>query len=162
MFYKLGEDRNQAFPLAALFETEFTMEQRMSLVTLGVADLGRSLAFYEALGWRRGNENPHVAFFQLNGMILALWSRSALAEDAGLVPNEHGFGGIALAYNARSKHDVDAVIAEAERAGARILKAAKDTFWGGYSGYFADPDGHPWEVAWNPEWKLDEQGNVKL
>jgi uncharacterized glyoxalase superfamily protein PhnB len=95
-------------------------------------------------------------------MILALWSRSALAEDAGLAPNERGFGGIALAYNARSKEDVDAVLAEAERAGARILKPAKDTFWGGYSGYFADLDGHPWEVAWNPGWSLNEKGEVRL
>lgn len=138
------------------------MEQRLSMVTLGVADLERALRFYEALGWKRGNDNPHVVFFQLNGMILGLWSRSALAEDAGLAPNERGFGGIALAYNARSREDVDAVLAGAKRAGARILKDAKDTFWGGYSGYFADPDGHPWEVAWNPGWSLDEQGNVKL
>ena len=138
------------------------MEQRLSLVTLGVVDLEISLRFYEALGWKRGNANPSVVFFQLHGMIMALWSRSALAEDAGLAPNERGFGGIALAYNARSKADVDAVLAEAERAGARILKPAKDTFWGGYSGYFADPDGHPWEVAWNPEWKLNKKGEVKL
>jgi len=138
------------------------MEQRLSLVTLGVADLDLSLRFYEALGWKRGNENPSVVFFQLNGMILGLWSRSALAEDAGLAPNERGFGGITLAYNARSKKDVDAVLAEAEHAGARILKPAKDTFWGGYSGYFADPDGHPWEVAWNPGWAITSEGDVKL
>lgn len=138
------------------------MEQRLSLVTLGVADLERSLRFYETLGWRRGNDNPDVVFFQLNGMILALWSRSALAEDAGLAPNERGFGGIALAYNARSKADVDAVLREAERAGARILKPAKDTPWGGYSGYFADPDGHPWEAAWNPGWTLAGNGDVSL
>jgi catechol 2,3-dioxygenase-like lactoylglutathione lyase family enzyme len=138
------------------------MEQRLSLVTLGVADLDVSLRFYEAMGWKRGNETPSVVFFQLNGMILALWSRSALAEDAGLAPNERGFGGIALAYNARSKADVDGVLAEAERAGARILKPAKDTFWGGYSGYFADPDGHPWEVAWNPGWKISKKGEVTL
>jgi catechol 2,3-dioxygenase-like lactoylglutathione lyase family enzyme len=138
------------------------MEQRLTLVTLGVVDLEVSLHFYEALGWKRGNKNPSVVFFQLNGMILALWSRSALAEDAGLAPNERGFGGITLAYNARSKADVDAVLAEAEHAGARILKPAKDAFWGGYSGYFADPDGHPWEVAWNPEWKLNKKGEVKL
>ena len=138
------------------------MEQRLSLVTLGVADLEVSLRFYEALGWKRGNANPSIVFFQLPGMIMALWSRSALAEDAGLTPNERGFGGIALAYNARSKADVEAVLAEAEHAGARILKPAKDTFWGGYSGYFADPDGHPWEVAWNPEWKLNKKGQVTL
>lgn len=138
------------------------MEQRLSLVTLGVSDLEQSLRFYEALGWKRGNENPSVVFFQLPGMILALWSRSALAEDAGLAPNERGFGGITLAYNARSRKDVDAVIAEAERAGARILKPAKETPWGGYAGYFADLDGHPWEVAWNPEWTITKKGEVKL
>jgi hypothetical protein len=138
------------------------MEQRLSLVTLGVADLERSLQFYQALGWKRGNDNPSVVFFQLNGMVLALWSRTALAEDAHLAPNERGFGGITLAYNARSKADVDAVIAEAERAGARILKPAEDTVWGGYSGYFADPDGHPWEVAWNPGWTITKKGEVKL
>jgi len=138
------------------------MEQRLSLVTLGVSDLEQSLRFYEALGWKRGNANPSVVFFQLPGMILALWSRSALAEDAGLAPNERGFGGITLAYNARSKKDVDAVIAQAERAGARILKPAKETPWGGYAGYFADLDGHPWEVAWNPEWTITKKGEVKL
>src|SRR4051794_4311125 len=100
------------------------MEQRLSLVTLGVADLEESVRFYQALGWERGNDNPSVIFFQLNGMILALWSRTALAEDAGLAPNERGFGGITLAYNARSKVEVDAVLAEAERAGARVLKSA--------------------------------------
>ena len=138
------------------------MEQRLSLVTLGVSDLEQSLRFYEALGWKRGNANPSVVFFQLPGMILALWSRSALAEDAGLAPNERGFGGITLAYNARSKKDVDAVIAQAERAGARILKPAEETPWGGYAGYFADLDGHPWEVAWNPEWTITKKGEVKL
>ena len=138
------------------------MEQRLSLVTLGVVDLEQSLRFYQALAWKRGNDNPSVVFFQLNGMILALWSRSALAENAGLAPNERGFGGITLAYNARSKKDVDAVIAEAGRAGARILKPAHDTAWGGYSGYFADPDGHPWEVAWNPGWTITKKGEVKM
>jgi predicted lactoylglutathione lyase len=138
------------------------MEQRLSLVTLGVVDLEQSLRFYEALGWKRGNASADVVFFQLNGMILALWSRSALAEDAGLAPSERGFGGITLAYNARSKKDVDAALSEAERAGARILKPAKDTVWGGYAGYFADLDGHPWEVAWNPGWTLNKKGDVKL
>ncbi|MGH6926576.1 MAG: VOC family protein [Propylenella sp.] len=138
------------------------MEQRLSLVTLGVADLDRSLRFYEALGWKRGNKNPSVAFFQLNGMILALWSRTELAKDARIDDEGRPFGGIALAYNARSKADVDAVLSEAKRAGARILKPAEDTFWGGYSAYFADPDGHIWEVAWNPEWELSADGSVKL
>jgi predicted lactoylglutathione lyase len=131
-------------------------------VTLGVADLEASLRFYEALGWKRGNSESSVVFFQLNGMVLALWSRTALAEDAGLAPNERGFGGITLAYNARSKEDVDAVLGEAERAGARILKPGKDTFWGGYGGYFADLDGHPWEVAWNPGWRVAADGSVSL
>jgi uncharacterized glyoxalase superfamily protein PhnB len=132
------------------------------MVTLGVADVARALSFYETLGWTRANDHAEVAFFQLNGMVLGLWSRSALAEDAGLAPNERGFGGIALAYNTRSKDEVDAVLKEAERAGARILKPAEETFWGGYSGYFADPDGHPWEVAWNPEWTIAADGSVKL
>jgi uncharacterized protein len=142
------------------------MEQRLSVVTLGVADIERARRFYEeGLGWRRGNRHPEVVFFQLPGMVLALFSRAALASDAGL-PAEagagSGFGGITLAFNARSREEVDAVLAEAEAAGARILKPAADAFWGGYSGYFADPDGHPWEVAWNPEWEMDEEGRVRL
>ncbi len=137
------------------------MDQRLSLVTLGVVDLARSRAFYEALGWKRGNNDAGVVFFQLRGMVLALWSRAALAEDAGIADGG-GFGGIALAYNARSKDEVDAVLAEAAAAGASILKPAAETVWGGYSGYFADPDGHPWEVAWNPHWSVDEAGRVSL
>lgn len=138
------------------------MEQRLSVVTLGVADLPRAIAFYEALGWTRGNRHPEVAFFQLNGIVLALFSRAALAEDAGLPAEGSGFGGITLAYNARTREEVDAVLTEAGRAGAHILKPPADAFWGGYSGYFADPDGHPWEVAWNPEWEIAEDGDVRL
>jgi len=139
------------------------MEQRVSLVTLGVADIERSRQFYEdGLGWKRGNEDKSVVFFQLPGSILALWSRASLAEDAGLADTGAGFSGMALAYNARSREDVDAVLSEAEVAGARILKRAAETFWGGYSGYFADPDGHPWEVAHNPFWSLDAEGRVSL
>jgi catechol 2,3-dioxygenase-like lactoylglutathione lyase family enzyme len=138
------------------------MEQRLSVVTLGVADLERARRFYEALGWKRGNRHESVVFFQLNGMVLSLFSRQALAEDTQVPPEGSGFGGIVLAHNARSREDVDAVLAEAERAGARILKPAQDAFWGGYSGCFADPDGHPWEVAWNPEWELTPEGNVRL
>jgi predicted lactoylglutathione lyase len=126
-----------------------------------VADLGRAHRFYEALGWKRGNTDEGVVFFQMPGAVLALWSRASLAEEAGLVDGG-GFGGIALAYNARTKSEVDAVLAEAKAAGARILKPAADTFWGGYSGYFADPDGHPWEVAWNPGWSIDAEGRVSL
>jgi uncharacterized protein len=138
------------------------MEQRLSLVTLGVADLERSRRFYEdGLGWRRGNQHEEVAFYQLGGMVLALWKRDALAKDARL-PDAGGLGGIALAYNARTREEVDAVLAEAAAAGGKILKPAEAAFWGGYSGYFADPDGHPWEVAWNPDWSIAADGGVRL
>ena len=138
------------------------MEQRLSLVTLGVADLERARRFYEdGLGWRRGNDDAEVAFYQLGGMVLALWGRDALAQDAHL-PDPGGFGGIALAYNTRIREEVDAVLAEAANAGGQILKPAADTFWGGYSGYFADPDGHAWEVAWNPAWTMADDGSVSL
>lgn len=139
------------------------MEQRLSLVTLGVADLARAARFYQDLGWRRGNNHAEVAFFQLGGMIFGLFGRKALAADAGL-PDEpaNGFGGIVLAYNARSRAEVDGVLAEAAAAGATITKPAEDTFWGGYSGCFADPDGHLWEIAWNPDWTIEPDGSVKL
>ena len=139
------------------------MEQRLSLVTLGVADLERARRFYEdGLGWRRGNDHPEVVFYQLGGMVLALWSRDALAQDAHLSGAGSGFSAIALAYCTRTREEVDAVLAAAEAAGAKILKPAEDAFWGGYSGYFADPDGHPWEVAWNPDWTLADDGSVRL
>lgn len=138
------------------------MEQRLSLVTLGVADLGRSLRFYEALGWKRGNTEDSVAFFQTPGGILALWSRGQLAEDARVKDTGAAFGGITLAYNARSRAEVDSVLAEAKAVGATILKPAEEVFWGGYSGYFADPDGHPWEVAHNPGWSIAADGSVSL
>jgi uncharacterized protein len=139
------------------------MEQRLSLVTLGVADLKRARRFYEdGLGWRRGNDHEEVAFYQLGGMVLALWGREALKEEARQPDTGNGFGGIALAYNTRSREEVDAVLAQAEAAGGRILKPAEDAFWGGYSGYFADPDGHPWEVAWNPDWTIATDGSVRL
>ncbi len=139
------------------------MDQRLSVVTLGVADLGRSRRFYEeGLGWTRGNHHEEVVFFQLHGAVLALFSRDSLAADAGLPAAGSGFSGVTLAYNARSREDVDAVLAQAERAGARIVKTARDVFWGGYSGYFADPDGHLWEVAWNPHWTLTPEGGVEL
>jgi hypothetical protein len=138
------------------------LEQRVSLVTLGVADLARSRAFYEALGWKTGAApGDDVVFFQAGGMIVALWSREALAEDSG-VEDPGGWGGIALAYNARSPEDVDSALAEAERAGARIARRGAPTFWGGYSGIFVDPDGHPWEIAHNPGWTLAADGSVSL
>ncbi|MBN9010610.1 MAG: VOC family protein [Rhizobiales bacterium] len=139
------------------------MDQRLSLVTLGVADLERAARFYEAgLGWKRGNRDEGVVFFQMPGMILALWSRVSLAEDARVKDAGGTFGGMALAYNARSREEANAVLAEAKAAGARILRPAEETSWGGYSGYFADPDDHVWEVAHNPFWKIDAEGRVSL
>lgn len=138
------------------------MEQRLSLITLGVKDLATSRRFYlDGLGWKQtASSNEHVCFIQMSGMVLGLYGRAELAEDAGL-PNEHSaFGGITLAYNAPSKQDVDAVLAFAVKAGAKLLKPAQDVFWGGYSGYFTDPDGYPWEVAWNPGCRIDAQGNT--
>jgi catechol 2,3-dioxygenase-like lactoylglutathione lyase family enzyme len=138
------------------------MEQRLSLVTLGVTDLDRAERFYAALGWRRSNKEAEVAFYQAGGMVVALWSRDSLAEDARLPAAGSGFAGIALAYNARTREEVDAVLAEAKAAGATIPKPAENAFWGGYSGYFADPDGHLWEVAWNSHWTIAEDGSVSL
>jgi catechol 2,3-dioxygenase-like lactoylglutathione lyase family enzyme len=139
------------------------MEQRLSVVTLGVADLERARRFYEdGLGWRRANRHPEVVFFQIGGAVMALYLRSALAEDARVPEEGTGFGGITLAYCTRTREEVDAVLRQAEAAGANVLKLAEDVFWGGYSGYFADPDGHVWEVAWNPEWPLAEDGSIEL
>jgi hypothetical protein len=138
------------------------VEQRVSLVTLGVADLARSRAFYEALGWRtRAEPGDDIVFFQAGGLIVALWSRAELASDSG-VEDAGGWGGITLAHNVRSPAEVDAVIAEAANAGASIPRAGAATFWGGYSGIFLDPDGHPWEVAHNPHWTLREDGSIEL
>jgi uncharacterized protein len=138
------------------------MEQRVSLVTLGVRDLARARAFYETLGWRT-NAAPgdEVVFFQAGGMIIALWGRAELAEDSG-VEDSGGWGGITLGHNLRSPAEVDAVIAEAETAGATVTRPGAATFWGGYSGAFTDPDGHAWEVAHNPHWMLAEDGSVSL
>ena len=139
------------------------MEQRLSLVTLGVADLERSRAFYEGLGWKRSaREFEGVAFFQAGGAVFALYPRDALAGDAQVSAAGSGFRGFTLAYNARSRDEVDAVLAEAVKAGAALRKPAQDVFWGGYSGYFDDPDGFLWEVAWNPFFPLDDNGNLRL
>ncbi len=138
------------------------MDQRLSLITLGVADLRRSRAFYEALGWRtNAGPDDDVVFFQAGGMIVALWDRASLAEDSG-VDDSGGWGGITLAYNTRSPAEVDAVIEEARAAGGGIVREPGETFWGGYSGAFTDLDGHPWEVAHNPRWTLHEDGSVSL
>ena len=138
------------------------MEQRLSLVTLGVEDLEPSRSFYEALGWMTGAETgDDVVFFQAGGMIVALWDRAKLAEDS-CVEDEGGWGGVTLAYNTRTREEVDALIAEARAAGATIGREPAETFWGGYSGLFIDPGGHPWEVAYNPRWTVDQDGSVSL
>ena len=138
------------------------MEQRVSLITLGVTDLARSRAFYEAVGWTtRAQPDDDVVFFQAGGMVVALWDRAELALDCRL-PEGSGFGGVALAHNVRSPDEVDAVLEQAREAGASISREGAETFWGGYSGVFVDPDGHPWEVAHNPHWHLDEEGAVTL
>lgn len=136
------------------------MEQRLSLVTLGVSDLARAQAFYEGLGWS-GVAGQDVVFFQAGGMVVALWSRSALAADSA-VEDPGGWGGVTLAYNTRTREEVDSVIEEARSAGATIGREPGETFWGGYSGVFVDPDGHPWEVAHNPGWPIAPDGSVTL
>ena len=138
------------------------MEQRLSIVTLGVRDMARARAFYEAMGWQAGMVVPgDVSFFQAGGMIFGLWARDKLAEDAGIVPGG-GFGNVSLAYNARSESEVDSVIAQAQAAGATILKPPQRAFWGGWYAYFQDPEGHVWEVAHNPQFPLDEEGRIAL
>jgi uncharacterized protein len=138
------------------------VDQRLSLITLGVRDLARARRFYEALGWTSGAAPADdVVFFQANCMIVALWGRDQLEEDTA-VEDSSGWGGVTLAYNARSPAEVDSVLAEAEAAGATIARPGAETFWGGYSGVFVDPEGHPWEVAHNPNWTLADDGSVTL
>jgi uncharacterized protein len=138
------------------------LEQRLSLITLGVRDLARARSFYEKLGWTsRSTPEEGVVFFQAGCMVVALWGREQLAEDSG-VRDSGGWGGVTLAYNVRSPAEVDAVVEEARAAGATIPRAGAATFWGGYSGVFVDPDGHPWEVANNPYWSIGGDGSVTL
>jgi uncharacterized protein len=138
------------------------VEQRVSLVTLGVRDLARARSFYEALGWQTGAEpGDDVVFFQTGCMVLALWSRDELAADSG-VRDAGGWGGVTLAHNVSSPEEVDRVMREAETAGATTTRPAGATFWGGYSGAFTDPDGHAWEIAHNPHWTLAEDGSIRL
>jgi hypothetical protein len=138
------------------------MEQRVSLITLGVRDLARARAFYEALGWRSGAEEADdVVFFQAGGMVLALWDRAKLAEDS-CVEDSGGWGGITPAHNVRSPAEVDAVIEEARAAGAEIVREPAEAFWGGYTAAFTDPDGHPWEIAHNPRWTITDDGRTEL
>ncbi|PIE13068.1 MAG: glyoxalase [Rhodobacterales bacterium] len=134
------------------------MEQRVSLITLGVADMARSSGFYEALGWQRVESQDGVVAFDLIGQTLGLYPRDKLAEDMGVPVEALGHGGMTLSYNVRDKAEVARVIDAARSAGARVLKEAADVFWGGHHGYFADPDGHVWEVAHNPFSGLREDG----
>jgi catechol 2,3-dioxygenase-like lactoylglutathione lyase family enzyme len=138
------------------------MEQRVSVITLGVRDLARARAFYEALGWTTGAApDDDVVFFQAGGMVFALWSRARLAEDSG-VEDGPGWGGVTLAHNVRSRAEVDAVADEVRAAGGALTREPGETFWGGYSAAFTDPDGHAWEVAHNPRWPIAADGSVRL
>ncbi len=140
------------------------MDQRLTLITLGVRDLAAARRFYlDGLGWKPAKpSNESVTFIECGGVILALWSHDALAEDAHVAKEGSGFRGIALAHNVADRATVDRVLNEAEAAGGKIVKPAREVFWGGYSGYFSDPDGHLWEVAHNPFWPLDEHGRPQL
>jgi uncharacterized glyoxalase superfamily protein PhnB len=136
---------------------------RLTVVTLGVKDMARARTFYEALGFHpSSSSNENIVFMDAGGAVLALYRRKLLAEDAHVSSEGSGFGGVTLARNLGSKREVDAALDVAKKAGASILKPAQEAFWGGYSGYFGDPDGHPWEVAYNPHWQLDAEGRVKL
>ncbi len=138
------------------------VEQRLSLVTLGVADVARARRFYEQLGWKAaGGAGADVVFFQAGGLVLALWGRDELARDSA-VEDGGGWGGITLAHNVRSRAEVDAVLAAAGAAGGTVCRKGAPTFWGGYSGVFADPDGHRWEIAHNPFWQITVDGSVVL
>lgn len=140
-----------------------TIPPRISLITLGVADVTESTAFYERLGWRRSPDSlPHITFIQLDGLVLSLFGRGNLADDAGIPDTARGFSGITLALNQRTPEGVDRVMAKAVEAGALLVKPAQALNWGGYGGYFADPDGHLWEVAYNPHWPMDAEGRLAL
>ena len=138
------------------------MEQRVTLITLGVADYERSKAFYEALGWKVSMDIEETAFFETNGAVVTLWSREKLADDMNIPDDGARWGGIALAHNVRSRDEVHAVIEEARANGATITREPSETFYGGYAGAFRDFDGHAWEIAYNPGFGLDDAGNVVL
>jgi predicted lactoylglutathione lyase len=137
------------------------MEQRVSLITLGVADVAVSRAFYERLGWTVALDIEETVFFQAGGSVVTLWSREKLAADSG-VSDPGGWGGITLAHNVRSREEVDAIIKGAREAGAAITREPAETFYGGYAGVFTDPDGHAWEIAHNPGFTLEEDGSLRL
>lgn len=142
------------------------LQQRISFITLGVSNLAQSRSFYEqGLGWKpsqRGSSSG-VVFFQMgSGLVLALFPKDELAKDAGIPNDSSGFSGLALAYNVHERHEVAEILQIAEQAGGKIIKPAQDTFWGGHAGYFADPDGYLWEVAWNPHFELTPDGEMRL
>ena len=137
------------------------VEQRISAVTLGVRDLAASKNFYrDGLGWEPVFENSEIAFFQLGGLVFALYRREAFAADFQIDPQAFGNAAIALSHNVRSRSEVDPLMERALAAGAKILRPAREASWGGYSGYFADPDGFTWEIAWNPFWQMEKDGSV--
>lgn len=139
------------------------MQPRLSVVTLGVESIARSRAFYEAMGLTASaDSNDSVVFFQAGGVILAIWTAAALAADAGIPDPERGSARVCLAWNVASEAEAGAALALAVSAGARLIKPGHKSFWGGYLGYFADPDDHLWEVTYNPFWPLDENGNITL
>ena len=138
------------------------MEQRVSLITLGVRDVARARRFYEQLGWK-GQEVDETVFFQANGQAVVLWDRQRLAEDAGIDGDTGAsFSGVALAHNVRSADEVDEVVASAAAAGATVTRTPRTTFYGGYAGCFRDPDGHVWEIAHNPGFPLDDAGDLTV
>jgi uncharacterized protein len=138
------------------------MDPRINIITLGVNDIKRSKKFYEDLGFKASSvSNEHIIVFQTAGSILCLYPTKLLAEDATVEAKGEGFRGVTLAYNVLSKEEVASILNYAEKFGAKIIKPAQDVFWGGHSGYFADPDGHLWEVAWNPLWPLNENGLIQ-
>jgi predicted lactoylglutathione lyase len=139
------------------------MQPRINVITLGVEDIRKSRKFYEDLGFTASStSNEHFVAFQASGIILCLYPTKLLAEDAKVNASREGFRGVTLAYNVKEKKEVTSILEQAEKFGAKIMKPAQDVFWGGHSGYFADLDGHLWEVAWNPHWSLEEDGMVRL
>lgn len=140
------------------------MEQRISLITLGVVDLQRAVAFYEnVVGWKPAQSPPGVIFFDLNGVVFALWPHGELAKDIGITPGiVSAYRGYALAHNVPSEAEVVAIFDRLKQHGAIVLKQPQKAFWGGYSGYFSDPDGHVWEIAYNPFWTIRQDGRVSM
>ncbi len=140
------------------------MRQKLNIITLGVKDFDRAMRFYrDGLGWKPSSASQgDIAFFPMGGVVLAVYPRQALADDVTVTPRGSGFKGVTISYNAKSQEEVDTVLQAVEKVGAKIVKPAAQASWGGYSGYFADPDGHLWEVAWNPFFEFDESDNLKL